>query len=399
MPWNDQSGQGPWGDRNNPSGPKNPWGQGPSGQGPRGPGPGQGPGRGGADLEERLKQLRERFGRSGGGDSSGGDFNLQGPGRAGLAVIAGLAVVGWFATGIYFVQEGERAAVLRFGKFDRETGPGPHLALPYPIEERIHVPVSRLNRIEVGAEERGGEAIGLMITGDQNIVDLHFAVNWRVGNVENFLFNLEEPSAAVGGVAESVVREVVGKRNLEGVLTVDRAEIENQAREQIQATLDRYRAGVLIENITLQKADPPASVLPAFRAVAAAEQEAQTKIQQATEHRNKIVPAARGEAARILQEAEAYKERVVREASGEAQRFNLVYDQYRRAPGVTRQRLFMETMERVYGDANKVIIDGKAGQMMVLPPELLRPRAPAQSQPPVAPAPPAQAQTSSRSMN
>ncbi len=355
MPWNDQSGgggdrgQGPWG-----SGPKRPWGE-----PPRGPQREQSP-----DLEEMMRRFRDRFGgsfgRGGRGDRPRRPFNWS--------AFAGVAGVLWVLTGVYVVDEGEQGVVSRFGAYEYTAMPGLHWHLPLPLESVRVISVSSQRRIEVGLN-RGQDVQGesLMITGDRNIVDVDFAVLYRLSDARAYLYNVNAPDDAVRGVAESAMREIIGQRELQQIITVDRASVEQAVEAQLQEVLNSYNAGVEILQVQLLKAAPPDEVVDAFNEVVRAGQVAETTINQATQYANERIPRARGEAAGIVQQAEAYREQAVREANGEAQRFSLLEQQYRVAPRVTRERLYLETMERIYGRADTIIVDRQAGAVPFLP--------------------------------
>ena len=420
MPWNDNSKPGPWGAR--PGGPddkndkgkdeprsdggdrgsdrgddvrKGPWGSGPQntnrpGRGSGGPG---GPRRPpsapqGPDLEELMRQLSDRFSRIFGGRSGGG----LPPGA--IVTAAGIAFALWAVSGLYVVQPDEEAVVTRFGAYVRSEGPGLRYRLPAPIEKAEKVSITSLNRLDVGGST-GAEAPeeSLMLTGDENIVDLNFSVQWRVQDASRFLFRLSDPDTVVKMVAESSVREVVGKTPLQAILTTGRGQVQAQSAELMQRILDQYGAGVSVVEVQIRTANPPPEVIAAFREVANAGQDAEAAINEANTYRNRVINEAKGDAARITQSAEAYREQAVREAEGEASRFAQVEAEYKRAPAVTRQRLYLETMERVLRNSNKVLVDGKGGTApIVLPPDLIRPRAaaPVVVQAPAAAAAPAQ---------
>ena len=387
MPWNDNanSGQkpGPWGSPP-PSG-----GSG-GGGGPGGPGGGGsgGPGRGGP---------RRPGGGGGGGGPTPPDFDdlgrqlkaqldklFGGPGKSRgqtLAIVGGVAVFLYAASGVYIVQPSEQAVVKTFGAFTSSSGPGLRYRAPWPIQTHSIVPVTTLQRIDIGgarAAERPEES--LMLTGDENIVDLAFTVQWRVSDAADYLFNVADPDATIKAVAESSMREVVGRTALQQILTTGRAQVQQQTQQLMQRTLDTYNVGVYIDEIQIRNAGPPPQVVDAFRDVATAGQDAVS-----------ATNVARGEAAKLRQEALGYRAQVVQEALGEAARFNQVYEQYRLAPAVTRQRLYLETMENVLRNSNKVIVDNKgATAPIILPPDALRPRA-------AAPAAPVQAVPSSAS--
>lgn len=354
MPWSNQSGGGNGGGWKGGGG-GGPWGQGPGNQPP--------------DLEEMLKRSQDRMKQvmHGGG--------VPGP-LAFLAAIVAAAVVGWYAF-LFRVDPDELGVVLRFGEFVRQEPPGLHFRYPYPIEEVIRPKVTRQNIIEIGmrsaAFERGFGAGGvqdvkeesLMLTGDENIVDIDFVVYWRIKNAEEYLFNIQNPDNTVKEVAESAMREVVGQSKIQPILTEARQKTEAAVQALIQQTLDGYKAGIQIDQVTLQKVDPPSEVIDAFRDVQAARADKERLQNEAFAYANKVVPEARGEAERILQAAEGFKQGTVAEAQGQTARFLKVYDEYRKAPDVTRKRIFLETMERVFGGTDKVIIDSKSGQGVV----------------------------------
>jgi membrane protease subunit HflK len=360
MPWNDQSGgsgggQGPWG-----GGPRRPWGQ-----PPRTP-PQQGP-----DLEEMLRQWRERF-RFGG---NGG----RGPGArspVSLPLVAGILFVGWLLTGVYFVDEGEQAVITRLGDYNRTTGPGAHWHPPMPIEAHRVVNVTGQRTAEIGFTSSNQDRVSdnpdesLMITGDRNIVEIHFRIYYNIKNVRDFAFNVREPDAAVRAVAESAMREVIGRRQLEPIITTERAAVELDVETLMQQVLDEYEAGVQVLQVELLRAAAPSAVIEAFNDVVNAGQDAETLTNNAERDR-----------ARIVNEAQAYRERVVREATGEGDRFIAVHAEYRQAPQVTRDRLYIETMERVYQRGNLIILDQRGGAVPYLPLDgMIRRDAPAQTE-------------------
>jgi modulator of FtsH protease HflK len=354
MSWNQQGGGGPWGAKG--QGPKTPWNGGSQG--------GSTP----PNLEDMLKRGQDKV----------KDFLPGGAmGGRGLLIGALLALLAWLATGAYMVRPNEMALNMLFGKYIGSTGDGLRYNLPYPLGQVIKVRVTDINRIEVGFRGAdGGRRLAprdvieesLMLTGDENIVDIDFAVQWQVdpAKPQDFVFNIQAPEGAIKAVAESAMREVIGRRNIQTVLTTDRAAIETEVQTLMQHVLDSYAAGVRIRTVQLQKVDPPSQVIDAFRDVQAARQDQDRAKNEAETYASRIVPEARGQAAKILQEAEAYKERTVAEAKGSASRFTQVLDEYKRAPEVTRQRMFLETIERVFGSIDKTIIDqGKEGQSVV----------------------------------
>jgi membrane protease subunit HflK len=371
MPWNDQKGGGPWGGGpaggGGSGGGDSPWGK------PKAPG-GGGQASEKPDLEESLKRMQERFkrrGGSGGGNGGGGGgASPRGMGSTGLAILLGVGLVGWLMTGIYQVNEQESAVVLRFGKVHRTEGPGVRFRFPNPIEIARIVPINRITETAIGEREEES----LMLTGDENIVDIDFSINWKVNVPEQYLFNVAEPGELIRQVGESAMREVVGTSQFEPITTGDRTGVETRVRDLMQSTLNTYQSGIEIVSISLKGATAPAEVVDVQRDVSNAEQDRAKRINEATAYRNKVVPEARGQAQRMIQEAEAYRESSVANAEGEAARFSLVYTQYQKAPRVTRERMFLETMEGVLGKTDKIILDSKAGAVPYLPLDQLRGR-------------------------
>ena len=343
MPWNNQSGGGPWG-----SGSKGPWGSGPQSQGPRPP-----------DLEDFLRRSQDKLRAVLPGNLGG----------RGLAIIALVLVGLWGFSGFFRVEPDELGVVLRFGKFTREVQPGLNYHLPYPIETALTPQALRVNKLNIGFRESDDLRRGttqrdvpeesLMLTGDENIVDVDFSVLWRVNPsaVGDYLFNIQNPEGTVKAVAESAMRQVVGHSNIGPILTGARQNIETAVQELMQKTLDDYGAGILIQQVQLQKVDPPTQVIDAFRDVQAARSDLERAQNEAQTYANRVVPEARGRAAKITQDAEAYKSQTVADANGQTSRFLQVYDQYKKAPDVTRERMYLETMERVLGSNDKTIID------------------------------------------
>ncbi len=344
MPWSNQSGGGgPWG-----SGPRGPWGSGPQSQGPRP-----------ADLEEFLRRSQDKLRNLLPGNLGG----------RGIALFALAVLVLWGFSGFFRVEPDELGVVLRFGQFVREVQPGLNYHLPYPIESVLTPPALRVNKLDIGMREsedmRRGTTIrdvpeeSLMLTGDENIVDVDFSVLWKVkpNAVGDYLFNIQIPESTVKAVAESAMREVIGQSNVQPLLTGLRQTVETGVQELMQKILDSYGAGILIQNVQLQKVDPPAEVIDSFRDVQAARSDLERLANEAQTYANRVVPEARGRAAKIVQDAEAYKSQTVADANGQTSRFLQVYDQYKKAPDVTRQRIYLETMEHVFGDTDKTIID------------------------------------------
>ncbi len=351
MPWSNQSGGGggPWGGGNGSNGGGGgggPWGQGP--QTPRGGG--QPP-----DLEDIIRQGQDRLRRAMPG---GGGFS---PMVLGLGAVALLAL--YLFQAVYTIQPDELGVELRFGKPKQEVSePGIHFHL-WPIET-YEIANIRENQINIGSTQSAGST-GLMLSGDQNIVDVAFSVLYQVIAPNDYLFNVADPEGMARQVAESAMREVVGRRPAQDIFRDDRAGIADQVRGIVQLTLDSYGAGLQINAVNIEDVAPPREVADAFDEVQRAEQDEDRFVEEANQYSNRILGAARGEAAQIREDAAAYKNRVVEEAKGEAQRFILVYDEYAKAPDVTRKRLFLETMEQVLRDSNKVIVEQEGGQGVV----------------------------------
>src|SRR5277367_6477315 len=369
MAWKNQGG-GPWG-----SGPKGPWGSGPQPTGgPRPP-----------DLEDLLRRAQDRMQQL----LPGGYFS-------GLGIVLALLVVVaiWAMSGFYRVQSEELGVVLRFGKYVRDAQPGLNYHLPYPIETVLLPKALRVSTLSIGMTliddpARRGRTMrdvpeeSLMLTGDENIVDVDFTVLWRIKpkGVAEFLFNIQNPEGTVKAVAESAMREVVGRSNIQPILTGARTTTEQGVQELMQKTLDNYGSGILVQQVQMQKVDPPAQVIDSFRDVQAARADLERLQNEAQTYANRVVPDAKGRASQILQAAEGYKQQAVAEAKGQSARFLKVYEEYKKAPDVTRERIYLETMERILGGSEKLIYDGggsASGQGIVpyLPLGELTPRRP-----------------------
>lgn len=357
MPWNNNSG-GPWQPKNN-----GPWGNGPSGGGGGSGGGGNRP----PDLEDLFRKGQDQLRRAmpGGGMSA-----------IGIVLIALIGVLVWLATGIYTVKPNEIGIERVFGRFNSVASPGLNYNWPYPIG-RVDKPTIGVQSVDIGArvlDNRSGgrrqvPAESLMLTGDENIVEIDFTVLWRIDEKrpQDFVFNLRNNGPTVKAVAEAAMREIIGKSNALDVLTGARLTIENAVHELMQKTLNEYGAGVVVQQVQMQKVDPPQQVIAAFRDVQAARADQERAQNEAQAYANKVVPEARGEAARIIQRAEAEKEKMVADAKGEAARFVKLYDEYKKAPDVTRQRLFLESIERIYGGMDKIILDQNSGTQGVVP--------------------------------
>src|SRR5438477_1247532 len=371
MPWSNQGG-GPWGS----GGGKGPWGTGPQPSGGSGP----------PDLEELLRRSQDKLRTV----LPGG--NLGGKG-IGLILLAAIAI--WGLSGFFQVAPDELGVVMRFGKYVRDAKPGLNYHLPYPVEAVLTPKVTRVNRIDIGMrlveDLRRGSTIrdvpeeSLMLTGDENIVDVDFSVLWRIkpNGVGDYLFNIQQPEGTVKAVAESAMREIVGRSNIQPILTGARQNIEQGVHDLMQTTLDHYNAGVQVTQVQLQKVDPPSQVIDSFRDVQAARADLERAQNEAQTYANRVVPEARGRASQVIQSAEAYREQTVQEAKGQTSRFLQVYEEYKKAPDVTRQRMYLETMERLFGGTDKIIMDSGGGVVPYLPLDQLsrRPQPPALPQP------------------
>jgi membrane protease subunit HflK len=363
MPWQNQGGGGPWGGggggggpwgSGGSGGPKTPWGGGPGGIRP-------------PDLEDILRKGQDRMRRL----FPGGMGGARG---VGFAVLIGLLL--WAASGFYRVAPDEQGVVLRFGQWVRTAGPGLNYHLPRPIEAVLTPNVTRENRIEIGFRSADGTRAGprrevqdeaLMLTGDENIVDIKFVVFWRVKDAGMYVFNVRQPETTVKAAAESALREAVGQKQIQSVFTEGRAQIEQQTVELLQRLLDEYKAGIEIRQVQLLEVDPPSQVVDAFNEVQRARADKERLRNEADAYRNDVVPRARGDAERLMQEARAYREEVVARSTGDAARFKSVYDAYKVSKDVTTQRIYLETMEEVLKGAQKVLIDQKTGGNGVLP--------------------------------
>jgi len=348
MPSSNQGG-GPWG-----PGPKGRWGSGPQSTGPSPP-----------DLEELLRRGQDRLRTVLPGGSMGG---------RGIVLIVVAAVALWGLSGFFQVEPDELGVVLRFGKYVRDAKPGLNYHLPYPIETVLTPKVTRVNRMDVGMriveDVRRGATMrdipeeSIMLSGDENIVDVDFTVFWVIKpdrGATQYLFNIQNSEGTVKAVAESAMREVIGRSEIQPILTGGRQNIETAVQELMQKILDDYGAGIQITQVQLQKVDPPAQVIDAFRDVQAARADLERAQNEAQTYANRVIPEARGRSAQIIQSAEAYREQTVAEAKGQAARFIKIYDEYRKAPEITRERLYLETMERVLGGTDKIILDSTGG--------------------------------------
>jgi len=335
-----------------------PWGKPPGGGNGSGPTP--------PDIDAIIRDIQSKINKFlPGGSSSGGKTNCT--------YFNILAFV-WLASGLYRVLPDEQGVVLRFGKFIKTTQPGLNYHIPFPVEAVETPKVTKVNRMDIGfrAEKDSGFSSGggiadipqesLMLTGDENIVNIDFSVFWIIKDAGKFLFEVQDPESTVKAAAETAMREVVAKSNIQSILTEGRAKIENETHEIIQKILDEYNSGIQITQVQTQKADPPNQVIDSFRDVQAARADMERSKNEAEAYANDVIPRARGEAAKIMQAAEAYKQQVVAQAEGEASRFISIYEEYAKAKEVTQERMYLETMEKVLADIDKVIIEKMQAQ-------------------------------------
>lgn len=363
MAWNEPDGddkKDPWGSKDNK----------PSGGGQQSP----------PDLDEVVKQMQNKitklFGGKGsggngdGGGSSGGDG--AGPSSSLLGLIIGVLVIVWLASGIYIVDPGERGVVLRFGSYVETTVPGPHWRMPFPVDKVEIVNVDQSRDVEVGYRSSPGRSgdntvpqEALMLTQDENIVDIKFAVQYRVKDAKDYLFNVRDPNTTLREATESAVREATGKSKMDFVLTQGQSDIAVRTEELIQSILDRYKTGLLVTSVNLQSAQPPQEVKGAFEDAIKAREDNERLKNDAEAYANDIIPKARGNAARQIEEANGYKARVIAQAEGESKRFSDLLTEYKKAPEVTRDRLYLDTIELVMGNTTKVLVDVDGGNNLL----------------------------------
>jgi membrane protease subunit HflK len=350
MAWNPKGG-GPWGG----GGGGGPWGGGPTSSPP-------------PNIEEMVRRTQDRVRQM----MPGG----LGTGRGIILAIAAVLAV-WLATGFYRVQPGEQGVELLFGRFVKTTTPGLNYWFPAPIGEVLTPNVEQTNQITIGYRggTEGPRGTGardvlqesLMLTEDQNIIDVDFLVQWRIKNAADYLFNIRDPEGTVKLVAESAIREVMGQTLLEDALTIRRGQVDESTKDLLQQILDYYGAGIFIAEVKQLKVDPPSEVIDAFNDVQRARQDQERSVNEATAYRNDIVPRARGEAERIIQDANAYKEKLTAEADGEAKRFISVLDAYQSGRDVTTRRLYLERMQDILRNTQNVIIDSNGKGQDVVP--------------------------------
>jgi membrane protease subunit HflK len=349
MAWNDNDKQNPWG------------------------GNGQTP----PELDAVIKDFKNKFdnffgGKKSSGSKEGGNI----PSAGGFKYIFILALLVWGLSGIYIIDPAEKGVVLRFGAFQEETSQGPHWHLPFPIETLNRINVEQIRTAEIGyrnvvsgSRRFGGNVSSesLMLTKDENMIDAKFAVQYKINDVQAYLFNVANPDATLRHVAESAIRQVVGKNTMDYILTEGRMDIADSIRQRSQELLDMYEIGLQITTVNMQDAQPPEQVQASFSDAVKAREDKQRLINEAQTYANDILPKSRGKAARMLEESKAYKSEVVSKSEGESSRFKQILTEYEKAPEVTRERLYRETMEVVLANTSKVVVDSKANSMMYLP--------------------------------
>ena len=346
MAWNDNNNQNPWGN---------------NGQTP-------------PELDQVIIDFKKKFSGVFGGKPPSNSDTPRLPSVGGLKYIFILALLVWVLSGIYIIDPAEKGVVLRFGAFQEETGQGPHWHLPYPIETLNRVNVEQIRTAQIGyrdaiSNRRGGNVSSesLMLTKDENMIDAKFAVQYKINDVQAYLFNVANPDMTLRHVVESAIRQVVGKNTMDYVLTEGRVSIADDIKEKSQELLDVYQTGLQITTVNMQDAQPPEQVQASFSDAVKAREDKQRLINEAQTYANDILPKSRGKAARMLEESKAYKSEVVSKSEGEASRFGQILAEYEKAPEVTRERLYRETMENVFANTSKVIVDSKANSMMYLP--------------------------------
>ncbi|MEQ9490473.1 MAG: FtsH protease activity modulator HflK [Alphaproteobacteria bacterium] len=362
MPWSNNSG-GPWGggggndNRGGGGGGQNPWGRGSGGGG--GPNP--------PDVEKMVREGQEKLKK----------LLPKGFGGKGIALVGFLVVGLWLATGFYQVDSNEQGVTLVFGKYWDKTDPGLHWNFPAPIGEVLLPRVTEVNQEQIGFEAAGSitrstvaRAVpeeSLMLTGDENIIDIQAVVFWQIAEAEKFLFNVRNPQQTVRNASEAAIREIVGKVEFEFARTQGRGEVAGEIQLLAQSILDEYEAGIAVTNVQLQKVDPPDQVIDAFRDVQAANADKERAINEATAYRNVVTQGAEGQAQQIIRAAEAYKEERIAQATGDSQRFLSVYEEYAKAKDITKRRIYLQTMEEIMSTMEKVLIEDGNGGSGVLP--------------------------------
>lgn len=324
------------------------------------------------NVNKKLNNLLKRKSGGGGGEGSGGGEKPAGGKplhfRGGIGLVAGLLLLMWVSSGFYIVNEGQRGVVLRFGKYIETTQAGLRWHMPYPVEVVESVNLSQVRTVEIGYRNNVRSKVlkeSLMLTDDENIIDIQFAVQYILKNPEEFLFNNREPESAVMQAAETAIREVIGKSKMDFVLYEGREQVAAQTTVLMQEILDRYKIGVAISKVTMQNAQPPEQVQAAFDDAVKAGQDRERQKNEGQAYANDVIPKARGNAARLMEEAEGYKQRVIVSSEGDASRFKQILVEYSKAPGVTRDRMYLDMMQQVLSSSTKILVDQKSGNNLL----------------------------------
>ena len=324
------------------------------------------------ELDEVIKDFKNKFNSTFGGKSSG-NSGASKAAKGSFKYIFILAFIVWMATGVYIIDPAERGVVLRFGAFQTSTTQGPHWHIPYPVESVYKVNVEQVRSAEIGFRNAqnsysgGVSSESLMLTRDENMVDVKLAVQYKIANAQDYLFNVSNPELTLSHVVQSIIRQVVGDNTMDFVLTTGRDQVAQEVKTASQALINDYGLGIQITAVTMQDAQPPVQLKAAFDDVVKAREDEQRYINEARAYANDIVPKARGASQRLLAEAEAYKSEVVSKSEGESYRFTQILTEYTKAPGVTKERLYRETLEDVLSNTNKVIVDSNSNSLMYLP--------------------------------
>ena len=324
------------------------------------------------ELDEVIKDFKNKFNSTFGGKSSGNSGATKAA-KGSFKYIFILAFIVWMATGIYIIDPAERGVILRFGAFQTSTTQDPHWHIPYPVESVYKVNVEQVRSAEIGFRNAqnsysgGVSSESLMLTRDENMVDVKLAVQYKIASAQDYLFNVSNPELTLSHVVQSIIRQVVGDNTMDFVLTTGRDQVAQEVKTASQALINDYGLGIQITAVTMQDAQPPVQLKAAFDDVVKAREDEQRYINEARAYANDIVPKARGASQRLLAEAEAYKSEVVSKSEGEAYRFSQILTEYTKAPGVTKERLYRETLEDVLSNTNKVIVDSNSNSLMYLP--------------------------------
>jgi membrane protease subunit HflK len=334
------------------------------------------------NVNRKINDLFSRKGAGGDDDGGGGGGPRASLPLSGAGILVALVLLVWLASGFYIVDEGRRGVVTRFGKYTETTQPGPRWHLPFPIEAVELVDFSQVRTVEIGyrnTPKNKVEREAVMLTEDENIIDIQFAVQYNLKNAEDYVFNTRKPDALVAAVAETAVREVIGKSRMDFALYAGREQITKSTEQLMQTMLDRYRTGVFVQKVTLQSVQPPDKVQAAFDDAVKAGQDLERQKNEGQAYANDVIPRAAGNASRLLEEAQGYQVSIVSKAEGDAARFRQVVAEYQKAPGVTRDRLYLDMMQSVLGTSSKVLVDQKAGQSLLYLPldRLIRESGPA----------------------